>query len=188
MEAITGQEQKVKTVWPALPYEEWKPTLDTLHMWTQIAGKVKLQLVPFLNQWWEIAFIVTARGLTTGTIPFGRTVFQADFDFIGHRLNIDTSDGGSRSIALYPRSVADFYREFMSRLKELRIDVTITTNPVEVPNTIPFDQDVEHASYDPDTSNRWWGIALQVDRLLQKYRTTFVGKSSPVLFWWGSFD
>jgi hypothetical protein len=175
-------------VWPPLPYEEWKDTLDTLHMWIQIVGKVKLELVPFLNEWWEVAFTVTARGLTTATIPFGRRVFQVDFDFIDHRLDIHLSDGRSRSIPLIPRSVADFYREFMAALDQLGIQVTITTNPVEVANTIPFDQDEEHASYDPAPVNRWWRIALQTDRLLQQYRTPFVGKSSPVLFWWGSFD
>jgi Family of unknown function (DUF5996) len=175
-------------IWPALPYETWKDTLDTFHMWTQIVGKVKLELVPFLNQWWEVAFTVTARGLTTSTIPCGRRVFQVDFDLIDHRLDIHVSDGNSRSIRLLPRSVADFYQEFMAALSALGISVQITTNPVEVENTIPFDQDRVHASYDPGYVTRWWRIVLQVDRLLQRYRTTFVGKSSPVLFWWGSFD
>jgi Family of unknown function (DUF5996) len=174
--------------WPPLPYHEWKETLDTLHMWTQVVGKIKLKLVPFLNEWWEVAFTVTSRGLTTSTIPFGRRVFQGDFDFIDHRLDIHVSDGSSRTIPLRPRSVADFYREFMGALEELGIRVQITTNPVEVENTIPFDQDHVHNSYDPEYVTRWWRILLQVDRLLQRYRTPFVGKSSPVLFWWGSFD
>ena len=175
-------------IWPALPYDAWKDTLDTLHMWTQVVGKVKLERVPFLNEWWNVAFTVTARGLTTGTIPFGHRVFQVDFDFLDHRLDIHVSDGSSRSLALRPRSVADFYRAFMAALAELGIQVRITTNPVEVENTIPFDQDQVHASYDPEYVTRCWRILLQVDRLLQAYRTPFVGKSSPVLFWWGSFD
>jgi hypothetical protein len=183
-----AREEPASQVWPALPYEDWKDTLDTLHMWTQIVGKVKLELVPFLNEWWQVAFTVTARGLTTSTIPFGHHVFQVDFDLIDHRLDIDLSDGTSRTIALEPCSVADFYRTFMAALEELGIHVQITTNPVEVENTIPFDQDTVHNSYDPEYVTRWWRIALQVDRLLQRYRTPFVGKSSPVLFWWGTFD
>jgi hypothetical protein len=184
----TVQGDAVRESWPALPYEEWKDTVDTLHMWTQIVGKVKLELVPFLNEWWEVGFTVTARGLTTSTIPYGRRVFQVDFDFIDHRLNILVSDGTSRSLLLLPRSVADFYHEFMGTLDELELHVRITTTPQEVENTIPFDQDQEHTSYDPEYVTRWWRILLQVDRLLQVYRTPFVGKSSPVLFWWGSFD
>jgi hypothetical protein len=184
----TAQGDAVAEVWPALPYEEWKDTLDTLHMWTQVVGKVKLELVPFLNQWWEVGFTVTARGLTTSTIPFGRRVFQVDFDFLDHRLDIRVSDGGARSIPLLPRSVADFYQEFMAALDQLGVRVQITTNPVEVENTIPFDQDQVHAAYDASAVTRWWRIVLQTDRLLQAYRTPFVGKSSPVLFWWGTFD
>lgn len=175
-------------VWPALPYLEWKETLETLHMWTQIVGKVKLELAPFLNEWWQVGFTATARGLTTSTIPFGHRVLQVDFDFIDHRVDIDVSDGSSRTIQLQPRSVADFFHELMGALKELGIQVQITTNPVEVENDIPFDQDQVHASYDAEYVSRWWRILLQVDRILQQYRTTFVGKSSPVLFWWGSFD
>jgi hypothetical protein len=184
----TAQGSGLAEIWPALPYEEWKDTLDTLHMWTQIVGKVKLELVPFLNEWWQVGFTVTARGLTTATIPSGYRVFQVDFDFIDHRLDIHVSDGGSRSIPLVPRSVADFYHEFMGALDALGIQVQITTNPVEVENTVPFDQDHIHASYDPEYVSRWWRIVLQVDRLLQRHRSSFVGKSSPVLFWWGSFD
>ena len=185
---IPAQGDAAREIWPALPYEAWKDSLDTLHMWVQIVGKVKLALVPFLNEWWQVAFTVTARGLTTSTIPLGRRVFQVDFDFLDHRLDIHVGDGTSRSIPLLPRSVADFYQEFMAALDSLGLGVTITTNPVEVENTIPFDQDHVHASYDPAYVTRWWGILLQVDRLLQRYRSPFVGKSSPVLFWWGSFD
>ena len=185
---LEAKQDEAAEVWPPLPYKEWKDTLDTLHMWMQVVGKVKLELAPFLNEWWEVAFTVTARGMTTSTIAFGRRIFQIDFDFIDHRLDIHVNDGSSRSIHLAPRSVADFYREFMGKLNELGIEVTITTNPVEVENTIPFDEDDVHASYDAPAANRCWRILLQLDRILQIYRTPFVGKSSPVLFWWGSFD
>ena len=185
---IQAETEAAGEVWPALPYREWRDTLDTLHMWTQIVGKVKLELAPFLNQFWQVGFTVTARGMTTSTIPFGWRVFQIDFDFTDHRLDIDVSDGSSRTIQLRPRSVADFFHELMGALKELGIQVQITTNPVEVENDIPFDQDQVHASYDAEYVNRWWRILLQIDRILQRYRTPFVGKSSPVLFWWGSFD
>jgi Family of unknown function (DUF5996) len=185
---MPATQERMAEAWPALPYAEWKDTLDTLHMWTQIVGKLKLELSPFLNEWWQVAFTVTARGLTTSTIPFGHRVFQVDFDFIDHRLDIRVSDGGARSLPLLPRSVADFYEEFMAALGQLGIGVQITTNPVEVENTTPFDQDQVHASYDADSVTRYWRILLQTDRLLQSYRSPFVGKSSPVLFWWGTFD
>jgi hypothetical protein len=178
----------VGDTWPALPYDEWKDTLDTLHMWTQIAGKVKLELSPFLNEWWNVGFLLTARGLTTSTIPAGRRIFEIDFDFLDHRVEIHVNDGSSRSIPLLARSVAAFYNELMGALQALGIEVTINTAPQEVENTIPLDQDEVHASYDPEYVTRWWRILLQTDRLLQQFRTTFVGKSSPVLFWWGSFD
>lgn len=193
MDATTVvQRDALGEVWPALPYEEWKDTLDTLHMWTQIVGKVKLELCPFLNEWWNVAFYMTARGMTTSNIPgppgARHRIFQIDFDFIDHRLDVHVNDGSSRSLLLLPRSVADFYHELMSALEELGVGVKITTAPQEVENSIPFDQDQVHASYDPEYVTRWWRIALQVDRLLEQFRTPFVGKSSPVLFWWGSFD
>jgi hypothetical protein len=175
-------------VWPALPYAAWKPTLDTLHMWTQVVGKVKLELTPFLNEWWNITFAVTARGLTTSTIPFGQRMFQVDFDFVDHSLSIQVTDGSSRSMRLLAQPVADFYREFMANLESLGIQVKINTHPVEVDNGIPFEQDRVHASYDPLSVNRCWRILVGVTRLLERYRTPFVGKSSPVQFWWGSFD
>src|SRR3982074_3686820 len=175
-------------VWPALPYTDWEPTCTTLHMWTQIVGKVKLELTPFLNEWWNVAFAVTARGLTTSTIPFGQRMFQVDFDFIDHGMAIHMSDGSSRNMQLTARSVADFYLEFMSLLESLGIKVRINTRPVEVDNTLPFEQDRIHAEYDPEYVGRWWRILLGVNRLLERFRTPFVGKSSPVQFWWGSFD
>jgi len=184
---MTVTTQSIET-WPALPYEEWKDTLDTLHMWTQVVGKTKLELAPFLNEWWEVGFSVTARGLTSGTIPFGQQVFQVDFDFLDHRLDVLVSDGATRSLPLQPRSVADFYQAFMGALDELGIAVRINPVPVEVDAPIPFAEDTVHAAYDPESVNRWWRVLVQVARLLETYRTPFVGKSSPVLFWWGSFD
>ncbi len=175
-------------VWPPLPLEEWKATRDTLHMWTQIVGKVKLELSPFLNEWWEVAFAVTARGLTTSTIPWSNGVFEVNFDFIDHKLSVVTSGGAVKVMPLIPRSVADFYREFMATLHALGIGVSINSLPVEVEDGIPFDQDQVHASYDADPVHRWWRILVRVERVLEKYRSSFVGKSSPIQFWWGSFD
>jgi uncharacterized protein DUF5996 len=175
-------------IWPALPYTEWKTTLDTLHMWTQVVGKVKLKLSPFLTNWWNVTFSVTARGLTTSTIPFNQRVFQVDFDFIAHQLVISSSTGKQRSMPLVARSVAEFFQEFMGHLKALDIDVDINTQPVEVDNGIPFERDDVHSSYAPEYVNRWWRILVGVSRLLEQYRSAFVGKSSPVQFWWGSFD
>jgi hypothetical protein len=159
-----------------------------LHMWAQIVGKVKLELTPFLNEWWNVTFAVTARGLTTSTIPSGQRVFQVTFDFIDHQLHLDTSDGASRMMALAPRSVADFYAEFMDHLASLGVRVSINTRPVEVDKEIPFDEDHVHKDYDPLYAHRCWRILVGVARLLEQYRTPFVGKSSPVHFWWGSFD
>jgi hypothetical protein len=175
-------------VWPSLPYAEWTPTLTTLHMWMQIVGKVKLELSPFLNEWWNVAFVVTARGLSTATIPFGQCMFQVDFDFIDHRLAIHVTDAQSRSMPLVARSVADFYAEFMSVLESLGIQVKINTHPVEVDDGTPFEDDRVHAAYDPLYVNRCWRILLGVSRVLERHRTPFVGKSSPIQFWWGSFD
>jgi hypothetical protein len=175
-------------VWPALPYDAWTETRETLHMWAQIVGKVKLALAPFLNEWWQVPFTITPRGWTTSTIPFGRCVFAVNFDFIDHQLEIHVSDGAAHTLPLAPRSVADFYQEFMGALHTLGIDVQINTMPVEVENDIPFDQDHVHAAYDREFANRFWRVLLQVDRLLQRYRSPFAGKSSPSLFWWGSFD
>ncbi len=180
--------EEADRVWPPLPLEEWKATRDTLHMWTQIVGKVKLELSPFLNEWWQVAFAVTARGLTTSTIPWGNEVFEVNFDFIDHTLRVLTSGGAVKVVPLIPRPVADFYHEFMTTLHALGIDVNINPHPMEVSNGIRFDQDQVHASYDADPVHRWWRILVQVERVLEKYRSSFIGKSSPIQFWWGSFD
>src|SRR5690242_1121087 len=178
------QEQKDQ-LWPALPFAAWKDTLETLHMWTQIAGKVELELCPFLNQWWEVALSVTARGLETSLIPSPTGgAFQIRFDFIDHTLAIFTSDGKRKEMALMPGEVAHFYQDFMTALQALGIQVKITTKPCEVKNGIPFDQDHTHKAYDPEYVNRWWRILVQVKKVLEQYRASFRGKSSPVQFYW----
>jgi len=174
--------------WPLLPLEEWEETYHTLHMWTQIAGKVRLALSPLMNHWWEVPLYVNALGLTTSPIPYRGEIFEIQFDFVHHQLIIQTSQGLSTTIALEPRSVADFYREFMAALRSLDIAVKIWTSPVEVPNPIPFEQDSEHASYDADSVNRFWRTLVLADTIFKEFRSSFLGKSSPVHFFWGSFD
>jgi hypothetical protein len=175
-------------LWPSLPLEEWKDTYATLHMWTQIVGKIRLAQSPLVNHWWNVPLYVTPRGLTTTAIPHGTRDFDMTFDFIAHRLDIDTSDDEARSVALYPRSVADFYRELMATLRELKLEVAIRAKPDEVADPIPFDEDEKHASYDAEYANRWWRIMLQSDRVFKEFRSAFIGKCSPVHFFWGSFD
>jgi Family of unknown function (DUF5996) len=177
-----------KTDWPDLPLEEWKETYATLHMWTQIVGKIRLVQSPRINHWWQVPLYVSARGLTTTTIPYGARTFEIDFDFIDHRLLIRTSDGERRSIALAPLSVADFYGELMGTLRSLGIEVRITARPDEVPDPIPFAEDLTHASYDSEYANRFWRILAQTDGVFKEFRARFIGKCSPVHFFWGSFD
>ncbi|MFY9610250.1 MAG: DUF5996 family protein [Blastocatellia bacterium] len=174
--------------WPSLPLAEWKDTYATLHMWSQIAGKVRLTLSPPVNHFWHSALYVTSRGLTTSPIPSGNRTFEIDFDFIDHELLIRTSNGGVRTLSLAPRSVAEFFAELMATLRSLGSDVTIHAKPDEVANPIPFAEDTLHASYDPEYANRFWRILVQTDRLFKQFRSGFVGKCSPVHFFWGSFD
>jgi Family of unknown function (DUF5996) len=174
--------------WPSLPLADWKETYDTLHMWTQIVGKVRLRLTPLVNHWWNVPLYVTARGLTTSRIPYGERAFEIWFDFVRHQLVIETSDGVVKTLPLVPRSVADFYQEFMRTLRSVEIDVKIWRMPVEIPNPIAFDQDHVHASYDPAAVEKFWHILLSVDAVFQQFRSGFVGKCSPVHFFWGSFD
>lgn len=181
-------EAETSEIWPPLPLDAWKDTYETLHMWMQVVGKVKLELAPFLNEWWEVAFQVTSRGVTTSAIPYGTGIFEVNFDFIDHNLFILTSDGRVKTLPLIPRSVADFYKEFMAALHALGISVKINPKPSEVENGIPFDVDTTHASYDPEYVNRWWRVLVQTDKVLQKYRSPFVGKSSPIQVFWGGFD
>jgi hypothetical protein len=175
-------------LWPELPFEAWKDTYATLHMWTQIVGKIRLALSPKINHWWEVPLYVTSIGLTTSPIPYDGGIFEIQFDFIHHQLLIRTSQGGERVMALAPRSVADFYREFMQCLESLDIRVRIWKMPVEISNPIPFDKDTEHASYDPEYANRFWRILVGADEIFKEFRSRFIGKSSPVHFFWGSFD
>ena len=175
-------------MWPSLPFEEWKDTCATLHMWTQVIGKIRLAQTPLVNHWWNVPLYVTARGLTTSAMPYGARSFEIDFDFIDHRLLILSSDGATKTLDLIPRSVADFYREVMAALNDLGIEVKIWTMPVEIPDPIPFEQDHQHASYDPEYAHRFWRILAQADKVFTEFRGRFIGKSSPVHFFWGSFD
>ena len=174
--------------WPALPLQEWQETYSTLHMWTQIVGKVRLALSPMVNHWWQVPLYVTPRGLTTSAIPYGKRSFEILFDFIDHQLAILDSDGRIKTLALAPRSVADFYSELTASLRALNIEVKIWPVPVEVPNPIPFAEDREHASYDAGRAHTFWRVLATVDALLKQFRGGFVGKCSPVHFFWGSFD
>ena len=173
---------------PELPLKDWQATYDTLHMWTQIVGKVRMALSPPINHWWNTTLYVTSRGLTTSPIPHGYGSFEVHFDFIDHKLTIDTSRGEVRELALKPQSVAAFYRQFMAELQSLGIAVHIHAVPDEFPNPIPFETDEVHASYDPDAVNRFWRILVWSDSVFKQFRGRFMGKASPVHFFWGSFD
>lgn len=174
--------------WPHLPLAEWSPTRDTLHMWTQIIGKLKVELAPFQNQLWHTALHLTARGLTTQPIPYGGGALQADFDFVEHNFIIATSAGGRKTMPLYSRSVAQFYAETMGCLEALGIAVQIDTTPQELPDPIAFETDTVHDSYDPEAVNRWWRILTSSARVMAEHRRWFRGKASPVHWYWGSFD
>jgi hypothetical protein len=175
-------------IWPSLPLQDWKPTYHNLHMWTQIVGKVRLTLTPKVNHWWNVPLYVTARGLTTSPIPYGKDAFEVQFDFIDHKLFIDRCDGLQKAMKLEPKTVADFYKEFMSMLQGLGIDVSIYPKPVEVADPVPFAEDQRYKAYDADAAYRCWRILLSCDSVFKKFRARFVGKSSPVHFFWGSFD
>ena len=174
--------------WPELPLESWKDTYATLHMWTQIVGKVRLALSPRTNHWWEVPLYVNAVGLTTSAIPYKQEVFEIEFNFLEHTLTILTCDGPQRVLPLRPQSVAAFYAEFKSALRSLDIDVHIWPMPVEVPNPVRFDRDTQHASYDPEYAQRFWRILTLVDPVFKEFRSRFLGKHSPIHFFWGSFD
>ena len=174
--------------WPPLPLDEWRETYATLHMWFQVVGKIRLVQTPLINHWWNTTFSVTPRGLTTSAIPYDTRTFQIDFDFLTHHLQIDASDGGRRTIALRPQSVAEFYRATMEALRSLGIELAVWTTPVEVEDRTPFERDEHHRAYDPDYANRCWRILMQSSRVLTEFRSRFVGKVSPVHFFWGAFD
>ncbi len=175
-------------VWPDLTYATWRDTLATLHLWTQIVGKIRLTLTPWLNHGWQAPFYVTARGLGTSPIPIGAETFEIEFDFIGHRLMVRTSRGDERSLPLRQESVADFYRATLDLLGSVGVAVKINLTPNEVPNPIRFPDDRIHAAYDPAAAHRFWRALMQADRVFKLFRTSFIGKASPVHFFWGSFD
>jgi hypothetical protein len=176
------------TPWPSLPYAPWKDTAATLQLWTQIVGKIRLARTPWLNHSWHVALYVTARGLTTSPIPDGARSFQFDFDFIDHVLWLHTSDGHFRQLMLKPMPVAEFYADVMIALKELGIVIKINTMPSEIADCMPFEADRVHASYDRDDAQRFWQVLLRVNEVFSHFRTGFLGKTSPVHFFWGSFD
>jgi hypothetical protein len=174
--------------WPALPFAQWKDTYATLHMWTQIVGKVRLALSPPVNHYWGCTLYVSSRGLTTSPIPYAHGAFEAQFDFIAHTLEITSTTGQSRSFRLMPRTVAEFYAEFMAALESLGIHVKVWTMPVEVPRPVRFNLDEGHKSYDPEYAHRFWQVLVAADAVFREFRARFIGKCSPVHFFWGSFD
>jgi Family of unknown function (DUF5996) len=174
--------------WPALDLASWQETYATLHLWTQIVGKTRLALAAPVNHWWHVTLQVSARGMTTGMIPYGRGAFEVEFDFLSHVLTVRTSADTTRSLPLVPRTVAEFYDEYRVLLEQLGVRVAITPKPCELPEAIPFPDDTVHAQYDAEAANRFWRVLLQVGRVMQVHRGRFIGKSSPVHFFWGSFD
>ena len=174
--------------WPALPVDDWADTRDTLQLWTQIVGKVRLALEPMRNHWWQVPLYVSARGLTTSLMPYEQRGLELELDFVDHRLALRSTDGRSAEVALEPRSVADFYTETMARLADLDVTVDILARPVELPVAIPFADDHEHASYDAERAHAYWLSLVQAQRVLTRFRSGFVGKASPVHFFWGAFD
>jgi hypothetical protein len=174
--------------WPTLRVDEWTDTRDTLHMWLQIVGKIRLAHAPFVNHWWQSSLLLTPRGLTTTAIPYGTGTFDIEFDFIDHRLVLRSSSGQARTIALEPKPVAAFYTQTLTVLDELGIPTTIQATPNEVDPAIPFAEDYGHASYDADAAQLFWRQLIQANRVLGKFRSRFVGKVSPVQFFWGAMD
>ncbi len=176
------------SLWPDLPLEAWSQTCDTLQLWTQIVGKVRIATTPLINHWWNATFLVTARGLAAPAMPYAGGTFDVIFDFAHHRLVVEASDGKTESFALEPMAVADFHAEFMKRLHRLGIEVRITTMPCEIERAVPFDKDRSHAQYDPVYAQKFWRALVQSARVMNAFRSRFIGKVSPVHFFWGSFD
>lgn len=187
MHSVTDSRTR-DAVWPALPLDAWRDTYATLHLWTQVVGKVRLACAPLINHWWQVPLYVTCRGLTTSPIPYGTRTFHVDFDFVFHELQVGTSDGATRSFPLESYPVAEFYEMTMSVLRQLGLEVSIWTTPVEVEAPVPFEQDRTHAAYDPVYAERFWRILVQVDRVLRLFRGRYMGKVSPVHFFWGACD
>ena len=178
----------VATAWPRLPLNEWQATYATVQLWTQIVGKTRLRLAPMQNHWWHCTLYVTSRGLGTSPIPSGDRTFEIEFDFLDHQLVVRASDGETRTLPLVPRAVADFYREYLALLRSLGFEVRIYPRPNEVADAIPFAEDRVHASYDNEAAQRCWRVLVDADRVLKDFRGRFIGKCSPVHFWWGGFD
>lgn len=178
----------MREAWPALPHDEWRDTCDTLHLWMQVVGKVKLALSPFENEYWHVAFRLTARGLTTGVIPYRGRSFEVQFDFVDHNVFLHTSEGQTKALALTARPVADFYADFLDVLAAVAIEVAINPLPSEMPNPISCEIDRVHSSYEPEYARRWWQILLRTQAAMERFRSSFSGKSSPIHFFWGSFD
>jgi Family of unknown function (DUF5996) len=179
---------RTTNTWPELQLAEWKDTYDTLHRWTQIIGKIRLALTPTINHWWNSTLYITPHGLTTSSMYYYGRLLQIDLDFISHLLFIVTADNPTKAITLRPCSVAEFYQETMAALRSLGIPITIWTTPVEIPDRTPFEQDKKHTSYDPEYVQRFWRILAQASRVLSEFRSRFIGKVSPVHFFWGAFD
>ena len=178
----------MSNAWPELPFAAWRDTCATLHLWVQMVGKTRLALAPMENHYWQVALYLTPRGLTTSPMPEGTRTFAVDFDFIEHVLVIRTSDGATKTLALAPRPVADFYAEYRESLHALDLPVKIWPVPVEIEHPIPFAEDREHRSYDPEFANRFWRALVETDRVLKRYRGLFLGKASPVHLWFGALD
>jgi hypothetical protein len=176
------------SIWPTLDYRSWSDTCTTLQLWMQIVGKIRLQLTPWLNHSWQVPFYVTARGLGTSAIPIGSEILDVEFDFIGHRLTARSSLGTEATITLKPQTVADFYHQVIKLLQSMGVVVRLNEVPCELPNPIRFSADRVHATYDPEAAHRFWHLLLQADRVLKHFRTGFLGKVSPVHFFWGGFD
>ena len=174
--------------WPSLPLDAWHETLATLHMWLQVVGKIRLARAPWVNHSWHVTLYVTARGLTTSPVPYGDRTFEIEFDFVRHQLTIQSSDGRTRAMPLEPQSVAAFYTRLMGEMDGLDLRVEIDRHPKEVPDPIPFDRDEMHKSYDPEYASRFWRVLVQADRVFEIFRARFVGKCSPVHFFWGAAD
>ena len=188
MDSMTQAQAGTGGGWPALVVADWQDTRDTVHLWTQIVGKVRMATTPHINHWWHVPLYVDARGLTTSLMPHGSRGFEISFDFIEHRLHIRVTDGSSRSMALEPRSVADFYTEFTAHLDALGVPVAISASPVEVVEAIPFAEDTTHASYDAQAMSDFWISLVSAHRVFSAFRADFRGKTSPVHFFWGAFD
>jgi hypothetical protein len=181
-------EKSNSEMWPALPWKEWEATASTLHMWTQIVGKTRLALTPMQNHWWNVPLYVSARGLTTSAMFYKGELLDIEFDFVSHDLHFRLSSGANVSVPLRPQTVADFYKEFQSCLTVLGVSVEIHPLPVEIPNPIPFAEDGTHASYDAEYAHRFWRALSHADRRFKVFSSNFLGKISPVHFFWGSFD